>query len=71
MSADTDRANGHTDQAPTWEVQTQGFQEAKLKRTQFQKPARLTFEGGRGSSGDNKQKQKPPQPKTRTKPENI
>lgn len=49
----------------------QGFQEAKFKRTQFQKPARLTFEGGRGSSGENKQIQKPPQPKTRTKPENI
>lgn len=70
-SADTAHCSVHTDQTATCEVQIQGFQEAKLRRTQFQKPARLTFEGGRGSSGQNKQKQKPPTPKTRTKPENT
>lgn len=53
-SADTDCANVPTDQTATQKVQTQGFQEAKFRRTQFQKPARLTFEGGRGSSGENK-----------------
>lgn len=70
-SAHVAHCSVHTDQTATWEVQIQGFREAKLRRTQFQKPARLTFEGGRGSSGANKQKQKPPEPKTRTKPENT
>lgn len=70
-SADIARSGVHTNRMATWEVQIQGFQEAKLNRTQFQKPARLTFVGGRGSSGENKQKQKPPKPKTRTKPENT
>lgn len=70
-SADVAHCSVCTNRMATWEVQIQGFQEAKLKRTQFQKPARLTFEGGRGSSGENKQKQKPPKTKTRTKPENI
>lgn len=70
-SADISHSSVHTNQMATWEVQIQGFQEAMLKRTQFQKPARLTFEGRRGSSGENKQNQKPPKPKTRTKPENI
>lgn len=48
-SADIAHCGVHTDQTATWEVQIQGFQESKLRRTQFQKPARLTFEGGRGS----------------------
>lgn len=69
--ADIAHRSAHIDQIATWEVQIQGFQEAKLRRTQFQKPASLTFEGRRGSSGENKQEQKPPEPKTRTKPENI
>lgn len=70
-SADIAHYSVYTDQTATWEVQIQDFQKAKLRRTQFQKPASLTFEGGWGSSGENKQMQKPPKPKTRTKPENI
>lgn len=46
-SADVAHCGVHTDQMATREVQIQGFQEAKLERTQFQKPARLTFVGGR------------------------